>query len=962
MARAFRTWPLSVVLAFMLAIPAAAQTATLTGKVTAAGGKSPGAALVEVIQPNAVVAANASVRSDGSYRITGIAPGTYRVRIKSAGYGVKEFPGTVFGTGATVTLNAELELRPQQLEEVRVETVSRGTEQKSTDAPSTAFVMTRTEISERPALSIADHLKSMPGADISQNGLVQSNVVARGFNNIFSGALLTLIDYRYAAVPSLRVNVASFFPITNDDIEKVEFVLGPGAALYGPNSANGVLNILTRSPFTSTGATISFESGARAASCGAREPGASLGTFTGKCLSYLDNGSGLWRASGRYAAKIGSKVAFKVSGAYLKGTDWRERDAAEPANLNVLHPELNIPAASCNAQTGCRDFALKQWNGEARLDVRPNQDTEIIGSWGMSDSENYIEYTGIGAGQAQGWKYTTGQVRARYKRFFVQGFGNFSNSGNTFLFRDGSPIRDSSRVWSAQAQHGFDLFKGKETVLYGADYFFTDARTGGTINGSNEADDGIKEYGGYVHSVTHLTSRLDFVGALRLDKNSRLASAVWSPRGALVFKPDETSALRLTFNRAFETPDNNNLFLDIRAGRIPLSPTIGYDVRALGVPANGGFQFRAGGGCPGGVTSLCMRTPFNPAAGALPANAALLWSAAVAAVSPSLPGNIAALLGNPGVVPAPNASQVGTQLRLLNPTTSQFKDVTDPANQIKDIAPLQPTINHEIELGYKALIGGKLQVSVDGWWERKRNFVGPLIVESPTVFLDPTTTIAYLTAKFTPVLGAATAAAVAQQVGIAMAGQSLATSIATTGVPLGTVVPTNTPLTARPDIFLTYRNFGTVNLGGADLAADLVIGSHVSMSGNYSWVNKDFFSKTEVNGPTDIALNASKSKGSFTLGYHDDPHGWSLEGRVRALKGFPVNSGVYVSATDATGALIPTDSYGVFDLQGTWKPSIGAGNMLFSASLQNVLNRHYATFVGVPNLGRMLLTKLTYTF
>ena len=82
--------------------------------------------------------------------------------------------------------------------------------------------------------------------DISQGGLVQSNVVGRGFNNIFSGATLMLIDNRFAAVPSLRVNVPAFFPAANEDIENIEFVLGPGAALYGPNSAKGVLAITTQ--------------------------------------------------------------------------------------------------------------------------------------------------------------------------------------------------------------------------------------------------------------------------------------------------------------------------------------------------------------------------------------------------------------------------------------------------------------------------------------------------------------------------------------------------------------------------------------------------------------------------------------------------------------------------------------------------------------------------------------------
>src|SRR5262249_48939143 len=154
---------------------------------------------------------------------------------------------------------------------------------------------------------------------------------------------------------------------------------------------------------------------------------------------------------------------------------------------------------------------------------------------------------------------------------------------------------------------------------------------------------------------------------------------------------------------------------------------------------------------------------------------------------------------------------------------------------VRDIAPLEPTTSHVLEAGYKALLGKKFQISVDGWYEHKRNFTGPLIVESPSVFLEPTTTIGYLTALFTAA-GVPNPQATAQQVGIAMAGQSAATSVQTTGVPLGTVVPTNTPLTARPDIFLTYRNFGKVNLWGADLALDYVVNRFLSLSGSYSFV------------------------------------------------------------------------------------------------------------------------------
>src|SRR5690606_37698996 len=119
------------------------------------------------------------------------------------------------------------------------------------------------------------------------------------------------------------------------------------------------------------------------------------------------------------------------------------------------------------------------------------------------------------------WRYQSVQTRFRHKELFAQVFGNFSNSGSTFLFRDGNAILDSSRVLAAQIQHGIS-FGSRQAFIYGFDYIFTDARTGGSINGSNEADDDIKEVGGYLHSVTHLSPRFDLVAALRVDKHSRL--------------------------------------------------------------------------------------------------------------------------------------------------------------------------------------------------------------------------------------------------------------------------------------------------------------------------------------------------------------------------------------------------------------------------------------------------------
>jgi hypothetical protein len=45
-------------------------------------------------------------------------------------------------------------------------------------------------------------------------------------------------------------DVQSVFP---EDIERIEIISGPGAALWGPNAVNGVINIITRSTRDATG-------------------------------------------------------------------------------------------------------------------------------------------------------------------------------------------------------------------------------------------------------------------------------------------------------------------------------------------------------------------------------------------------------------------------------------------------------------------------------------------------------------------------------------------------------------------------------------------------------------------------------------------------------------------------------------------------------------------------------------
>ena len=242
------------VLAMMaFALPAAAQTGSISGTVTS-GGKPVSGVTVQAISGLRTVAA-AQTDENGNYRLTGLQSGTYAVITRLLGYSPMRIDNVAVGA----TTNISLTSAPSQLNEV-VTTASRAPE-KVIDAPASVSVVTAAQVEERASVNVADHVVALPGIDVARGGIARSNIVARGFNNIFSGALLTLTDNRFAFVPSLRVNIPYLSPTTNEDIERIEVVLGPGAALYGPNTASGVMAIITKSPFSSQGTTLTVDGG-----------------------------------------------------------------------------------------------------------------------------------------------------------------------------------------------------------------------------------------------------------------------------------------------------------------------------------------------------------------------------------------------------------------------------------------------------------------------------------------------------------------------------------------------------------------------------------------------------------------------------------------------------------------------------------------------------------------------------
>lgn len=858
----------------------AAQAGSLTGRVVdAENAQLLTETVVELIAPGGDRVALARCDAEGRFEITGAPEGSFSLVFSRIGYEIRRLDGITVGPEPTDAGTIALVSRALRMDPIVV-TVSR-IEEKALKAPASTWVVDRRDVETRAATSSVDHIRDVPGADIASTGLTQHVVVARGFSGVYSGTLYVLTDYRWASIPSLRFNEYNLIPAVGEDIERIEFVLGPGSALYGPNVSSGVMHILTRSPLSHQGTTISVLGGER----------------------------DLLQVNGRHAVRISERLGFKLSGIYFRGRDWVFHDPTEDAARGKA---IEAGADPDTLRIGARDFDTEHYNGEARVDLRLTERTELIVSGGFSQVGSSIAQTAITAAQARDWRYSYAQARLRRGRLFAQSYVNFTDAGDSYRLGDGARIRDNSLLYVAQMQYSSRLGE-RQRFIYGADLMRTVPRTEGTINGRNEHDDNMTEIGGYLQSESSLHPKLEFVAAARLDDHSYVDETIFSPRAGLVLRPVEGHSLRLTYNRAFNQPSSNNLFLDVRS-----APDLGglpYDVRGTGVPRDG-FRFpRDAGGLP------LMRSPFTPGglggpSQYLPLDATVFWSVVQASV-PAL-----------SAVPAPTSSEVGTVMRSLNPTSRAFHTVSDVA----DVAALRPQINNTAEIGYKGLIANCLSVALDLYYSRIERFISPLYVATPSVFLERSSLATYLESRGFPADQAARLAA-------AIAG--IDGNPAATGIPLATVTPTNT--VGDPyDIFLTYRNFGNVRVWGADLGARFLATDQLSFTGTYSFVNKNLYSS--LDGVADIALNAPMQKASLSAKYRNERTGLAIELRGRYVDRFPMTSGIYVGTVDAYALMDANISYSL--------PFSRSTEIAVSGT--NLFDHRHREFVGAPQLGRLV--------
>ncbi len=923
---------------------------TLKGKITDGGGGSAiSGARISLVQPGSVKPITGSTSKRGGMYELDIPAGSYEILVQFFGYGERRLP-VALTQGEIKTLDVSLNLTEFSLDELIV-SASRKPE-KAVDAPASITSVSARKLEQDVTMSPEQSLRNVPGIDISNAGADRAQIAVRGFNQPFIGSTLILMDYRRAALSSLGVNAFNLMPPAID-IQSIEVIRGPAAAMYGTGADNGVIHFVTKDPFTSQGTTVSFGGGERT----------------------------MIQGSIRHAGTIGDKFGYKIVGTYSRVNDW-QLDPSNRFDSLELSRYLNFNLRPTASQAERLQEAQNQrvydtWRynllGMAKYKFNEETSLALTTSWSAA---TFPILSNTGTNQADNFGVGFAQLRFESGKFFAQAYLNQNSQGNSFIYGTGAPIVDRSTLFNAQAQYGFDLGE-KQNFIVGVDYQLQTPVTNrsgesiGTVHGRNELNDAVAELGGYVQSETKITDKLIGTIGVRVDYNSALKvdNVQLSPRAALVYKVDGENSVRATYNRAFASPSPLFMFLDLVAQR-PNLPLIGqFTIRGTG--AQNGYSFAGSAGnrtmtSTGLLPSLPLGQTASTQGFALQYLDVYrtLISAATASGPLAALRNVLLGVGVQGAHP--------TQLEYLN---AAGRAVTDVA----PVQPLRPTITNTYEIGYKGLLGGKLVVGIDAYYTVRENFIGPLEFITPSVVAQGFGTAqgisAFTAAMVAGIAQNATAigalrqalgipasvpaATVAQQFASQLVNPQTLPLIGAFGqLPLGIVQTNEYGITGtgnRPEFQLAYRNFGRVAFWGVDWGLEYMATDRISMFFNGSYMSDNFFTNDELNESNPaLTLSMNSPQLRFRGGIdYSDPKGLTANLAVRYQDGFRVQSGVYDGQIDAftlvdLGVGYHLDSY----LQG----------LRVDLGIQNVLNNVRREFIGAPAIGRMGMVRFTYSF
>jgi outer membrane receptor for ferrienterochelin and colicins len=223
--------------AFIICCPEniSAQTYTISGKVVDSKSKPIPGVNVIVINTNFGAATN----EPGEYEIANIPAGTYTIEFSAIGYEKFRKENVVVQNKAVIL---DVVMKESVIETGEVVITAGKYEQKKSDLPVSAEIISGSEFAERNFSNLEDAIRFVPGVVMTEDqvSIRGSNGYSRGTG---SRALLAIDGLPFYTGDSGDI-VWEMIPVL--ELDRVELVKGAASSLYGSSAIGGVINCLTR--------------------------------------------------------------------------------------------------------------------------------------------------------------------------------------------------------------------------------------------------------------------------------------------------------------------------------------------------------------------------------------------------------------------------------------------------------------------------------------------------------------------------------------------------------------------------------------------------------------------------------------------------------------------------------------------------------------------------------------------
>jgi iron complex outermembrane recepter protein len=389
------------------------------------------------------------------------------------------------------------ELSLDELAEIEVTSVSRRPESMA-DAPASIFVITADDIRRSGASTLPEVLRLAPNLQVARIDAGQYAITARGFNGAVANKLLVLVDGRTIYTPLFSGVFWDQQDVMVEDIDRVEIISGPGAALWGANAVNGVINVITQVAGETGGVLASAAAGTRQQRLAFRYGRAVASHGAVRVYAKVTGFEHNWRADGapvrdgRYMVQAGFRSDWgdPRRGFTLQGDTYRVRSQDRGNTGAVAIGRVELFGANLLAR--------------ATRELRPGSELRV---------QAYVDHM------------------HRDERVLFQPKANLFDVEIDY----GMPAGAHRFVWGARYRHGTD-----------------DVRDGFLV-GFRPRQSDQSWLAAYIHDEIRLTEHLDMTAGVRLARND-FTGWEYQPDARLAWKPAADQLVWGAVSRAVRAP------------------------------------------------------------------------------------------------------------------------------------------------------------------------------------------------------------------------------------------------------------------------------------------------------------------------------------------------------------------------------------------------------------------------